>query len=170
MNKSEQLKKQQEELSAKIRESLKISAQSQALKNEIRELENTIRDQREEYLFAFVKDFIKFLYEKEQENPDYNPELHEDLLYENRPTLKENAYYNVTPGNIEDGIPSVNVFSVYKNYRGYDITRDIDFNYNSDADSDSEDRVVVAFSVERSKIEDIITKHHLDKKQNERKP
>lgn len=164
MNKYQQLKKQQEELSAKVREELRIKAQSKALRNEIRELENTIHKQREEYLFAFVKDFIKFLYEKEQKNPDYNPELHEDLLYENRPMLKENAYYNVTPGNIEDGIPSVNVFSVYKNYRGYDITRDIDFNYNSDADSDPEERVVVAFSIERSKIEDIITKNHLDKK------
>lgn len=164
MNKYQQLKKQQEELSAKIHEELKIRAQSQALRNEIRELENTIHKQREEYLFAFVKDFIKFLYEKEQDNPDYNPELHEDLLYENRPTLEENAYYDVTPGNIEDGIPSVNVFSVYKNYRGYDITRDIDDNHDSDADSDPEERVVVAFSVERSKIEDIIKKHNLDKK------
>lgn len=164
MNKSEQLKKQQEELSAKVREELRMRAQSQALRNEIRELENTIQNQREEYLFAFTKDFIKFLYEKEQENPDYNPYLHEDLLYENRPMLKENEYYNSTPGNIEDGIPSVNIFSVYKNYRGYDITRDIDFNYNSDAASDSEDRVVVAFSVERSKIEDIIKKHNLDTK------
>ena len=93
MNKYQQLKKQQEELSAKVREELKIRAQSQALRNEIRELENTIHKKREEYLFAFVKDFIKFLYEKEQKNPDYNPELHEDLLYENRPMLKENAYY-----------------------------------------------------------------------------
>lgn len=154
-------KQKYEELQDKLRAK---EQEEQDLRNQMSDFEETMNQGREENLFAFTKDFIKFLYEKEQDNPDYNPELHEDLLYENRPTLEENAYYDVTPGNIEDGIPSVNVFSVYKNYRGYDITRDIDDNHDSDADSDPEERVVVAFSVERSKIEDIITKHHLDKK------
>lgn len=154
-------KQKYEELQDKLYEK---EQEEQDLRNQLHDIEKTMKQQREENLFAFTKDFITFLYEKEQENPDDNPYLHDDLLYENRPTLEENAYYDVTPGSIECGIPSVNIFSVYKNYDGYDITRDIDYNYDSDADSDPEERVVVAFSIERSKIEDIIAKHNLDKK------
>lgn len=154
-------KQKYEELQDKLRAK---EQEEQDLRNQMRDLKETMNQGREENLFAFTKDFIKFLYEKEQENPDDNPYLHDDLLYENRPTLEENAYYDVTPGSIEYGIPSVNIFSVYKNYEGYDITRDIDYDYSHDADSDPEERVVVAFSIERSKIEDIITKHNLDKK------
>lgn len=123
------------------------------LRSQVQELEEKVKKTREENLEAFAYDFIDFL----QENKD-----NDGLIYWGRTRVGDNYTNDFAPATYACGVPSINVFTVYQNDDNYETRREIGPPVDTLMD-DQEERVVVSFSIERKRVEDIVKRHGLDK-------
>lgn len=127
--------------------------EARELRSQVKDLEEKIKKDREDTLEAFAYDFIDFL----QENKE-----NDGLIYWVRSRVGDNHIDDRPPATYEDGVPSINVFTVYEDDYHYDKRGEIGAPVATSM-SCPEERVVVAFSIERTRVEDIIKKHKLDK-------